>query len=127
MDVAASSSEQRGGVRRWLLSLCLFLLSTPCFAQPETPISLAEQRAKAVTQVVLGILSYARWPIEPAQLQLCVVGPTEYTDDLLKGATQSTGRPVQVRRVLASDPGIASSCCSRCGSSASVSGQSAYG
>lgn len=110
MDVAASSSEQRGGVRRWLLSLCLFLLSTPCFAQPETPISLAEQRAKAVTQVVLGILSYARWPIEPAQLQLCVVGPTEYTDDLLKGATQPSGRPVQVRRVLASDPGIASDC-----------------
>lgn len=110
MDVAASSSEQRGGVRRWLLSLCLFLLSTPCFAQPETPISLADQRAKAVTQVVLGILSYARWPVEPAELHLCVVGPTEYTDDLLKGATQSTGRPVQVRRLLANNPAIVSDC-----------------
>jgi len=110
MDVAASSSEQRGGVRRWLLSLCLFLLSTPCFAQPETPISLAEQRAKAVTQVVLGILSYARWPIEPAQLQQCVVGPTEYTDDLLKGATQSSGRQVFVRRLLVNNPTIADDC-----------------
>lgn len=110
MDVAASSSEQRGGVRRWLLSLCLFLLSTPCFAQPETPISLAEQRAKAVTQVVLGILSYARWPIEPAQLQLCVVGPTEYTDDLLKGTTQSSGRQVFVRRLLVNNPTIADDC-----------------
>ena len=94
----------------WLLSLCLFLLSTPCFAQPETPISLAEQRAKAVTQVVLGILSYARWPIEPAQLQLCVVGPTEYTDDLLKGATQSSGRQVFVRRLLVNNPTIADDC-----------------
>ena len=110
MDVAASSSEQRGGVRRWLLSLCLFLLSTPCFAQPEAPISLADQRAKAVTQVVLGILSYARWPIEPAQLQLCVVGPTEYTDDLLKGATQSSGRQVFVRRLLVNNPTIAEDC-----------------
>ena len=110
MDVAASSSEQRGGVRRWLLSLCLFLLSTPCFAQPETPISLAEQRAKAVTQVVLGILSYARWPIEPAQLQLCVVGPTEYSDDLLKGATQSSGRQVFVRRLLVNNPTITDDC-----------------
>ena len=110
MDVAASSSEQRGGVRRWLLSLCLFLLSTPCFPQPETPRSLAEQRAKAVTQVVLGILSYARWPIEPAQLQLCVVGPTEYTDDLLKGATQSSGRQVFVRRLLVNNPTIADDC-----------------
>jgi len=110
MDVAVSSTEQYFGWRFRLLSLCLLLLSTPCLAEPEVPINLADQRAKAVTQVVLGILSYARWPTEPAQLQLCVIGPTEYTDDLLKGATQSTGRPVQVRRVLASDPGIASDC-----------------
>ena len=110
MDVAASSSEQRCRVWHFWLPLCLFLMSTPCFAQPETPISLAEQRAKAVTQVVLGILSYARWPIEPAQLQLCVVGPTEYTDDLLKGATQSSGRQVFVRRLLVNNPTIADDC-----------------
>ena len=110
MDVAVSSAEQHFGWRVRLLSFCLLLLSTPCLAQPEAPINLADQRAKAVTQVVLGILSYARWPTEPAQLQLCVIGPTEYTDDLLKGATQPSGRPVQVRRVLASDPGIASDC-----------------
>ena len=110
MDVAASSSEQRCRGWHFWLPLCLFLMSTPCFAQPETPISLADQRAKAVTQVVLGILSYARWPVEPAELHLCVVGPTEYTDDLLKGATQSTGRPVQVRRLLANNPAIVSDC-----------------
>ena len=110
MDVAVSSVEQHFGWRLRLLSFCLLLLSTPCLAQPEGPINLADQRAKAVTQVVLGILSYARWPTEPAQLQLCVIGPTEYTDDLLKGATQPSGRPVQAHRVLASDPGIASDC-----------------
>ena len=110
MDVAVSSTEQHFGWRLRLISFCLLLLSTPCLVQAQTPINLADQRAKAVTQVVLGILSYARWPTEPAQLQLCVIGPTEYTDDLLKGATQSTGRPVQVRRVLASDSGIAGSC-----------------
>jgi len=53
---------------------------------------------------------YARWPIEPAQLQLCVVGPTEYTDDLLKGATQSSGRQVFVRRLLVNNPTIADDC-----------------
>ena len=110
MDVAVSSTEQHFGWRLRLLSFCLLLLSTPCLVQAQTPVNLADQRARAVTQVVLGILSYARWPTEPAQLQLCVIGPTEYTDDLLKGATQSTGRPVQVRRVLASDPGIAGIC-----------------
>lgn len=83
MDVAVSSAEQHLGWRLWLLLLGVLLLSTPCLAQPLVPISLADQRAKAVTQVVLGILSYARWPTEPTQLQLCVIGPTEYTDDLL--------------------------------------------
>ncbi|HBP3282982.1 TPA: diguanylate cyclase inhibitor YfiR, partial [Pseudomonas aeruginosa] len=39
-----------------------------------------EQRSNAVSQVLLGIFSYVRWPKEPAVLQLCVVGPTEYAD-----------------------------------------------
>jgi hypothetical protein len=60
--------------------------------------------------VVLGILSYARWPVEPAQLRLCIVGPTEYTDDLVKGTTQATGRPVTVQRLLADNPAIVSEC-----------------
>jgi hypothetical protein len=60
--------------------------------------------------VVLGILSYARWPVEPQQLRLCVVGPTEYTDDLVKGTTQATGRAVTVRRLLADNPAIAGEC-----------------
>lgn len=110
MDVAVSPAEQHFGWRKWLLSACLLLLSAPGFAQPEATANMAEQRAKAVTQVVLGILSYARWPVEPTQLQLCVVGPTQYTDDLLKGATQSSGRPVHVRRVLANNPAITSDC-----------------
>lgn len=110
MDVAVSPTEQHFGWRKWLLSACLLLLSIPGFAQPEATANMAEQRAKAVTQVVLGILSYARWPVEPTQLQLCVVGPTQYTDDLLKGATQSSGRPVYVRRVLANNPAITSDC-----------------
>ena len=32
-----------------------------------------EQRSNAVSQVLLGIFSYVRWPKEPAVLQLCVV------------------------------------------------------
>ncbi|MDP1346315.1 YfiR family protein, partial [Klebsiella pneumoniae] len=66
--------------------------------------------AQAVTQVVLGILSYARWPVEPAQLRLCIIGPTQYTDDLIKGTTQATGRPVVVQRLLADHSDIVSAC-----------------
>ena len=107
MNVAGSPTERSLSWRRMLLVAVLCLLVTPLWAQTQ---SLAEQRAQAVTQVVLGILSYARWPVEPAQLRLCVVGPTQYTDDLVKGTTQATGRPVLVRRLLVDHPDIVNAC-----------------
>ncbi len=88
--------------------VAILCLLAPC-AFAEAP-SAADQRAQAVTQVVLGILSYARWPVEPTQLHLCIVGPTQYTDDLIKGTTQATGRPVEVRRLLADHPDIVNAC-----------------
>ena len=93
-----------------LLLAILSLLAGPAWAQTSATGVQAQQRAKAVTQVVLGIFSYARWPVEPAQLRLCVIGPTEYTDDLVKGTIQATGRPVVVRRFLTSHPAIATDC-----------------
>ncbi|EJN28187.1 hypothetical protein PMI36_00379 [Pseudomonas sp. GM79] len=110
MKVAVWTTERVIGCKRALLAGLLCLLTGVAFAQPETAVSKADQRARSVTQVVLGILSYARWPVEPQQLRLCVVGPTEYTDDLVKGTTQATGRPVTVRRLLADNPAIAGEC-----------------
>jgi hypothetical protein len=43
-------------------------------------------------------------------LALCLVGPTEYTDDLIKGHVQESGRPLQVRRLLAEDTQVAQAC-----------------
>lgn len=110
MNVAVSPAERCLSWRRLLLVAILCLLAPRAFAQASAPVGTADHRAHAVTQVVLGILSYARWPVEPAQLQLCVVGPTQYTDDLVKGTTQATGRPVVVRRLLADNPDIVSTC-----------------
>jgi hypothetical protein len=110
MKVAVWTTGRVVSRKQVLLAGLLCLLTGVVFAQSETPVSMADQRARSVTQVVLGILSYARWPVEPAQLRLCVVGPTEYTDDLVKGTTQSTGRPVTVRRLLADNPSIVSEC-----------------
>ena len=107
MNVAVSPKARSMSWRRLLLVTMLCLLAPRLFAQ--TP-SLAEHRAQAVTQVVLGILSYARWPVEPAQLRLCIVGPTQYTDDLVKGTTQATGRPVVVQRLLADHSDIVNAC-----------------
>ncbi|MHB2245947.1 YfiR family protein [Pseudomonas fitomaticsae] len=110
MKVAVWATERVVGCKRALLAGVLCLLTGVAAAQTQTPVGMAEQRAKSVTQVVLGILSYARWPVEPAQLRLCIVGPTEYTDDLVKGTTQATGRSVIVRRLLADNPAIVSEC-----------------
>jgi len=109
MNVAVSPTERSLSWRRLLLAF-LCVLAPHAFAQAPDPADLADQRAQAVTQVVLGILSYARWPVEPAQLRLCIVGPTQYTDDLIKGTTQATGRPVVVQRLLANHPDIVTAC-----------------
>ncbi|QBF25041.1 YfiR family protein [Pseudomonas tructae] len=110
MNVAAPRSGRVTTLTRPLLAALLLLLGAQARAESAATANLAEQRAEAVTQVVLGILSYARWPVEPAQLRLCLIGPTEYADDLVKGTTQATGRPVLVRRLLADDPRIANEC-----------------
>lgn len=110
MKVAVRTTGRVVGCKQMLLAGVLCLLTSMVFAQAPNPGSMADQRAKSVTQVVLGILSYARWPVEPAQLRLCVVGPTEYTDDLVKGTTQATGRPVTVQRYLAETPSIVDAC-----------------
>ncbi|WP_019582616.1 YfiR family protein [Pseudomonas mandelii] len=110
MKLAVWATGRVVGCKQVLLAGLLCLLTGVACAESETIVSKADQRARSVTQVVLGILSYARWPVEPQQLRLCVVGPTEYTDDLVKGTTQATGRPVTVRRLLADNPVIASEC-----------------
>ncbi len=52
--------------------LCAFAAGRPVLLLAPRPAgrlgttaAQAQQRAKAVTQVVLGIFSYARWPVEP--------------------------------------------------------------
>lgn len=85
------------------------LLATLMPARATEPAPMAKQ-ADTVGQVVLGILSYVRWPQEPAELRLCVVGPTEYADSLLRGLAQANGRRVNVVRRAVDDPQLGSDC-----------------
>jgi len=110
MNVAAPTSGRVTSRGRALLAALPLLFGTLASAETQPSSTQAEQRAAAVTQVVLGILSYARWPVEPEPLRLCLVGPTEYADDLVKGTIQATGRPLLVRRLLAGNAGIANEC-----------------
>lgn len=76
-------------------------------AQPAVPF---DRQADAVDQVVLGILSFVRWPVEPTEVTLCVVGPTEYADGMLRGMVQATGRKVVAQRRSVSDPALGEQC-----------------
>ncbi|BBH48108.1 YfiR family protein [Pseudomonas sp. KU43P] len=102
--------ERLTGSALSLYLAALLLLAGPAFADGSATSAQAQQRAKAVTQVVLGILSYARWPVEPVPLRLCLVGPTEYADDLIKSNVQNAGQPMQVHRLLADDRQVAHAC-----------------
>ncbi|WP_053145721.1 YfiR family protein [Pseudomonas sp. P97.38] len=110
MVLAVREAMRYGSWRHYVLASLLCLLPPVVMAEEQVSPSKAELRAESVTQVVLGILSYARWPVEPTQLALCIVGPTQYTDDLINGTTQATGRPVIVQRLLADSPRIATDC-----------------
>ncbi|MDH0732199.1 YfiR family protein [Pseudomonas sichuanensis] len=110
MTVAVSVLRRVKDCARSLLMATLLLTGVTAQVLASEPSTQAQQRAKAVTQVVLGILSYARWPAEPNPLRLCLVGPTEYADDLIKGTLQSSGQPLQVRRLLAGNASLASAC-----------------
>lgn len=74
------------------------------------PVPLIEQQTAAVKDVVLGLLSYVRWPTEPAGIQVCVVGPTAYADGLMRGMVQATGRKVLSQRRSYDDTQLGEQC-----------------
>ncbi|CAI8695435.1 YfiR family protein [Burkholderia pyrrocinia] len=63
----------------------------------------------AVRQVVLGIISFTRWPTTPIRLHLCVTGRPDYarglTDTLQAGSTL-----LDVQRVRFDDPSLGVAC-----------------
>ncbi len=90
----------------WLTPLCCLWVLT-CEAAPATS---AEVRSELVRQTVLDILSYTRWPSEPARLRLCVAAPTEYAASLLTIRQQANGRPVDVHRYEVDDEALIQRC-----------------
>ena len=69
-----------------------------------------DDRSQSVAHTVFGILSYTRWPGDPQTVRLCVVGPTEYADELLKGAVLSGARKTMVRRMRLDDAALLAEC-----------------
>ncbi|HHQ4519636.1 TPA: YfiR family protein [Aeromonas veronii] len=95
---------------RCIARLVLLLLAFGLLLPRALAETAAEIRATAVRELVLDILSYTRWPTEPAVLRLCVAAPTEYAGALFTIDRQANGRRVQVNRYDANDPAISDHC-----------------
>jgi len=75
-----------------------------------TPAEVASAEARAVAQVVTGILGYARWPTppQPQAPLLCVTGSSPYSAALLAG--DEAVATVRARRVAPDDARLAQMC-----------------
>lgn len=92
---------------RALVALCALWLAVGAARAQDI---VTDDKSRAVAQTVLGILGYTRWPSAPQTVRLCVVGPTEYADELLKGGALPGDRTVQVRRMRLDDAELLSQC-----------------
>lgn len=95
-----------------LLLVCWAALGNLSHAVAQTPeaTASANTREANVRQVVLGIISFTRWPTPPAKVRLCVSGNTDYARDLLSGSLPSSGLPVEAQRMSVAEPAIGSQC-----------------
>lgn len=90
-----------------MLLLCVqWLAAQPVQAQE----IVTDDRSQNVSKTVLGILGHTRWPTAAQTVRLCVVGPTEYADELLKGGELLGERRVEVRRMRLDDAQLLSQC-----------------
>lgn len=103
----------RGPLAGALLSLALLAVCAPpagAQAVAAEALTQAQVRSASVAAVVLGILSYARWPGLPADLRLCVLAPTQYADALLRQPQVSAGRKIIPQRYRVDSPALAHAC-----------------
>ncbi|ANN79329.1 YfiR family protein [Bordetella flabilis] len=94
--------------RFWLPAL--FVLGNAIAAPALSAETGAQSRADAVGQVVMGILSYARWPQQPDVIRLCVVGDPAYANALLDGTASPVGLPVRIGVALPDSSRLAEDC-----------------
>ncbi len=94
---------------RVLLILLLAMLVFPGLARSET-IAPYQKRIHAVTTMVVGIISYARWPTEPNPIRLCVTAPVQYAEGLFDPVLLMAPRPIKTLRIDLDSPQLGTSC-----------------
>ena len=129
-EIAALATSGRPG---WSASLRHVLLAVACAlgaapaAPADTPANSVDPanaayiagasrtdpavspRDAAVRRVVLGIISFTRWPTPPARLHLCVTGRPDYAQGLVD-ALQAGSTPLEVQHVQFDDSTLGATC-----------------
>ncbi|CAI0721898.1 YfiR family protein [Serratia entomophila] len=92
-----------------LLVVLLILLAFPGYARPSTGDPY-QKRIHAVTTVVVGIISYARWSNDPNPIRLCVTASPHYAEGLFDPILLSAPRPIKAEHVPFDSPLLGTSC-----------------
>lgn len=99
-----------------LLFLLILFISMPSMAANNLSgvnnlsEELIHERSDAATKMVLGIISYSRWPTPPPVIRLCVIAPTNYAEELFNPALMQTAHPIKTQRYSLPDASLASNC-----------------
>lgn len=92
------------GLSMWLAASCIALAGMA--RAEEAPRPASGDAVLQATRMVLGIISYARWPVPPESYRVCAAGDLSHLRELLEKPASVRERPV-VAKVL--EGGIAQS------------------
>lgn len=100
---------------RQVCVLTVLLLFILCISQPSRAANnlneeIIHERSDAATKMVLGIISYSRWPTPPPVIRLCVIAPTNYAEELFNPALMQTAHPIKTQRYSQPDASLAGNC-----------------
>jgi YfiR/HmsC-like len=102
-----ASSRLSGARRIWMAGLATLPWLFPVLAAAQAPLQPAPSPVQsdeaAITQVVLGIISYTRWPAELPTLHLCVLAAPQWAAGLLQQTWQVRDHSVISRRLSSLD------------------------
>ncbi|WP_145499057.1 YfiR family protein [Yersinia bercovieri] len=93
-----------------LFLISLLFTALPLRAANTLSPELLHERNDAAAKMVLGIISYARWPTPPAVIRLCIVAQTDYAEALFNPALMQTAHPIKTARYPQPDASVAASC-----------------
>lgn len=79
---------------RQLIVVLIALLSLSGQARPG-PNELYQKRTHSVATVVIGIISYTRWPTEPNPIRLCITANPQYAERLFDPVLLTAPRPIK--------------------------------